>query len=496
VISVRPQVDQPSLTQQAAHGVKWTAIAMVVVTILQFVQLAVLARLLSKADFGLMAMTSVLLVIGLAYADMGLSNALIWRQDATRDQLSSLYWVNILAGLGVFLATLAISPLVAALFKQPKLATLLPVAALVFVVVPWGQEFQVLLQKELRFRVLAMIEIAGAAIGTAVAILAALAGLNVFALIAGLLASAGARTLGLAGAGWRRWRPSLRLRAGDLRGYMQFGLYQMGERTLTELTANMDYLVIGRYLGSVQLGLYSVAYQLVVFPYQKINPVLTKVAFPVFSQRQHDDEAVGRGFCQMSVLVVFLVFPLLVGLLVTAPVAVPVLFGDKWVGAVPIVQALSLMAMLKTLANPMGSVLLAKGRADLGFQINAVQLVVVLVVFLVTVRFGTLAVAWAWVGVSVVSFSVWQPVVLRVIHLAVRRYLRALARPLLLAALLAFCLEAAYLVLRGFVGSNLVLLCLLVAAGVALHLGMWLLFDRRFVADTYALLRTARSGAS
>jgi O-antigen/teichoic acid export membrane protein len=491
-----PQAGPPSLTQQAAHGVKWTTTSMVVVTLLQFAQLAVLARLLSKADFGLMAMISVLLAIGLAYADMGLSNALIWRQDATRNQLSSLYWVNILAGLGVFVVTLAFTPLFAALLKQPRLEIYLPWAALVFVLLPWGQEFQVLLQKELRFRILAMIEIAAAAVGTATAIFAALAGLSVFALIAGLLAGAGTRAAGLSVVGWKRWRPILRLRFGDLRGYMKFGLYQMGERTLNELTANIDYLLIGRFLGSVALGLYSVAYQLVVFPFQRINPVLTRVAFPVFSLRQDDDEAVSKGFCQLSEMLVFLVFPLLVGLLVTAPVMVPVLFGRKWVGAVPIVQVLSLMAMVKTLANPMGAVLLAKGRADLGFRINGVQVVLTLVVFLVAVRFGTLAVAWAWVGISLVSFVVWQPVVLRVIHLAVRDYLRALARPMLLTALLGLSLEAVYLALRSVVGSSLVLLGLLVAAGTFIHLGIWLLFDRRFVAYTYAMLRVARSAAT
>jgi hypothetical protein len=119
-----------------------------------------------------------------------------------------------------------------------------------------------------------------------------------------------------------------------------------------------------------------------------------------------------------------------------------------------------------------------------------------LVVFLVAVRFGTLAVAWAWVGISLVSFAVWQPVVLRVIHLAVRDYLRALARPMLLTALLGLSLEAVYLALRSVVGSNLVLLGLLVAAGVVIHLGIWLLFERRFVAYTYAMVRTARSAAT
>ena len=485
-----------SLTQRAAHGVKWTATSMVVATALQFVQIAVLARLLSRADFGLMAMILVVLAFGQAYADMGLSNAIIWRQDATRKQLSSLYWVNVLAGLGVFVVVLALTPLIAAFYRQPRLEHYLPLAALVFLIVPFGQQFQVLLQKELRFRILAAIEISAAAVAATTAILGALAGLGVFALIAGQLASAGTRTVALATLGWRRWRPRLRLRLADLHGYRRFGLFQMGERSIDELTDNLDYLVIGRFLGSVALGLYSVAYQLVVLPFQKINPVLTRVAFPVFSLRQDDDEAMGRGYCRLSVTLVFIVFPLLVGLLVTAPVTVPVLFGSKWVGAVPLVQVLSLMAMVKTLGNPSGSVLMAKGRADLGFLINAVQVGVTLVVFLAVVRFGTLAVAWAWVGVSVAAFVAWQPLVLRVIRLTWREYLRALARPLLLTGLMGIVLEPTYLILRNFVDRGVVLLALLITAGIVIHLGLWLLFDRGFVASTYATLKTARGATA
>jgi O-antigen/teichoic acid export membrane protein len=469
---------------------------MIATTVLQFVQAVVLARLLTRADFGLMAMVLTVLTFGQIYADMGFSNAIIWRQDSTRNQLSSLYWVNIVAGFVVFLAVLLLTPPVARFFGQPRLAHYLPWAALMFLVVPWGQQFQVLLEKSLRFKVLATIEVAAAGVAAATSILGALAGLGVFALVLGQLASAGTRSAALAVVGWRSWRPELHLRFKDLRGYMRFGGYQMGDRSLNQLTANLDYIVIGRFLGSIALGVYSIAYQLVVLPFQKINPVLTRVAFPVFSLRQSDDEAIGNGYCRISVTLVFVVFPLLVGLLVTAPVAVPVIFGRKWVGAVPLVQVLSVMAMAKTLGNPSGSILLAKGRADLGFLINAVQLAVTLVVFLVVVRFGTLAVAWGWVGISVISLAGWQPVVLRVIGLDWREYVRALARPILLIAVFTLALEPIYLVVRHYVASGWLVLSLVATTGFAIHLGIWLLFDRGFVAAAYAAFRTEAGAVS
>lgn len=482
----------PSLTERAAHGIKWTATSTVVSSTLLFVQVAVLAHVLTKADFGLMTMMLVVLTFGQVYADMGLSSALIWRQESTKNTLSSLYWVNLLAGLGVFLAIVLLTPAIAFYFGQPQLARYLPWAASVFIVVPFGQQFQVLLQKELRFRILAINEMSASALGVTVAILCALGGAGVFALIAGQLVSASARTVVLALIGWRTWRPGMRLRLSDLRGYVRFGLNQMGERNVTLLTDNLDYLMIGRYLGSAALGVYSVAFQLAIMPYRRMNPVLMRVAFPVFSLRQGDDRAFRDGYFRVSVTLIFVVVPMLIGLLVVAPVAVPVLFGPKWVGAVPIVQVLAVLSILSTLNNPAGSLLLAKGRADLGFRMNLLRFVVALIAFFLVVRYGALAIAWAWVGVEAMSFVLWQTVIMRLMHSTVGKYLRALLRPLLLSALTGLCLEAVYLILRGAVESDVVLLVVLVFAGAGMHVGVWLVLERAFVTDTYAAFRGAR----
>jgi O-antigen/teichoic acid export membrane protein len=118
----------------------------------------------------------------------------------------------------------------------------------------------------------------------------------VYALIYAQLAVASVKAAQLAFYGWRRWTPKLRLRRRDLKGFVGFGLYQMGERTIYYWSSNIDYVLIGRFLGPEQLGLYTIAYQLVVMPVSRLAPVLTRVAFPVFAKRQHDDAALRRGF--------------------------------------------------------------------------------------------------------------------------------------------------------------------------------------------------------
>ena len=192
---------QGSLRNQAASGVAWTSVAAVITGGLQAIRLAVLARLLEPGDFGLMTM--VWLAIGLAqmYEDMGVSKAVVRSQSATREQLSSLYWLNIMVGAVIFAVLVALSPLIGGFFREPRVVGLVPWTALAFLITPLGQQFQVLLQRDLRFAQLAVVEAASTAMGTIVAVGCAVAGLGTFSLIWGHLTEVSARTLLLGGVG-------------------------------------------------------------------------------------------------------------------------------------------------------------------------------------------------------------------------------------------------------------------------------------------------------
>ena len=295
--------DGGSLRHSAVRGVKWTTLSTAVVTVVGLVQLAILTRLLTKTDFGLMAMIATAVGFAQVYADVGFSNAIIFRQDATPRQLSSLYWMNIIVSVSLGALVALAAPLIAAFFKEPSLVTPLRAVCLSFVILPLGQQFQVLLQRDLEFDLLARRDIAASLAGLAMAVGMAAAGQGVYALVWGQLTTITVKSVTTATVGWRRWRPSLHLRWGDLHGFLSFGLYQVGERSIYYWAANIDYLLIGRYLGPEQLGVYTVAYNLVVIPVSKLNPVLSKVAFPVFAKRQTDAEALRRGFGELVELV-------------------------------------------------------------------------------------------------------------------------------------------------------------------------------------------------
>ena len=359
-----------NLKSQAVSGVKWGGVSMGVVTALQFVTLAVLARLLSPSDFGLMGMIMVVIGFAKLFADMGVSNAIIYRQNVMKDELSSLYWLNILAGIVIFFVVCGGCPLITSFYHEPRLSNLIYLSSLIFLITPIGQQFQILLQKELKFSQLAKIEIIGSFANSVFAITLAILGMGVFSLIWGQLAGTLLRVLLLFSWGWENQRPHLHFSTQDLKRYISFGLYQMGEKTVNYFNSNLDYLLIGSLLGAKALGYYTLAYNLVLRPIQMINPAITRVAFPVFSKMQNDTDKLKRGYLKVLQLLSAVNFPMMAGLAVIAPIAVPVIFGEQWLPSIILIQILTVVGLLRSTGNPVGSLLLSKGRADLGFKWN------------------------------------------------------------------------------------------------------------------------------
>ena len=424
-----------------------------------------------------MAMTLAVLGLAQAYADMGISNALVYRQDTTRAELSSLYWLNIFAGLVVFSLAILTAPLISTAFGEPRIRDLLMLGACVFLIVPIGQQFQVLLQKNLRFRVLAVTEIAAAFVGAAAAIVAALLGHGVYALIWGYLALAVIKAFLLASLGWREWGPSLRFRRSDIGGYLSFGLYQMGERTITYLNSRLDQVLIGGLLGAQALGYYHLAHMLVMQPVMRLNPMVTKVAFPVFAKLQTDQDALKGGYLLMLRVLTAVNCPLLFGLAVVAGWFVPIVFGPQWLPAVALVQVLSAVGLLRSAGNPIGALLLARGRADLGFQWNAVAMCVTVPSLVLGASLGgVMGVALALLAVQILrSVGVYHFLVRRQLGPCLGSYLDCMAPAFFLSGLMAVLVLGLMSLSRE---PGPISLGLVVLAGGAIYVALYYLLQR------------------
>lgn len=467
---------------------KWTGISTVATTALLYGRLAILAHILSPKDFGLMGMVLVIIGLGQVLADIGLSQSIIWKQDATREQLSTLYWLNIMAGVAVFCIAIAISPLVAAFFRQPRLIGLIFWAAFIFPITAIGSQFQTLLQKNLRFNKLAMIEIVSAALGATVAVLTALMGQGVLALIWGQLASCSSASLLYCFIGLRKWRPQFMFKPRNLHGFISFGLYQMGLRSLNAFAVNVDYIMVGRFLGAEPLGAYMLAWQVMVAPTNKMNPVLTRVAFPVFARRQTKNESLRGGYIELSKMVAFLTLPIIVLVAATAPVLVPVIFGPQWSAAIPIIQIFALLGLFRSLTNPVWSMLFAKGRADIGFKLTGAVAAVSTLAFWFAAQQGLYAMAWTEVAVDGLFFFVVLEILRKLIGLEYSVYFKDVGIPTVFAFVAGAATYVCYCIFRGLINSNLWLLVGLLVFGILFYAVLITLFERQYFLGYLRLL--------
>lgn len=441
-------IDIKHLRRRATSGARWTGTSTAVRIFFQFVQLGILARLLKVSDFGLMAMVNVVLAFALAFADSGVSNAIIHFRDATREELSSLYWLNVLSGFVVVVVLWFVAPLAARVYHQPALVSLLRVASTVFIMVSLGQQFETLSERELRFRRLASIEIASIAVSAVVGIWLAWKGNGVWSLVWSNLVAAMVKSGTLAVIGWSTWRPQMHFRIAECRRFLHFGLFQMGDKSLNLLGQQLDKIVIGIVMGPTPLGYYDMASRLTLRPYQLINPIFTRVAFPVFSAVQKDRDRLRKGYLELMEVLTGLTIPLYVGMVALAPSFVLVQLGEKFAPSIPLLQILSLMGLAFALSSPASSLMLACGRADIGFYLNMLRTTMILAGIWVGARWGLTGIACAMVIVVwAVMFPVHTYVRWKLVHMTLGQFWRA-TQPFFWSAFAAAvpCVAAHYLV--------------------------------------------------
>ena len=260
-----------------------------------------------------------------------------------------------------------------------------------------GQQIQVLLQKELLFKQLSAIEICGSLAGAATAIVSAYSGKGILSLLYGQLANASVKSTLFFAIADRNWRPLFHFQPRDVKGFLGFGMYQMGERGINYFGRNLDKMLIGILLGSHILGLYSVAYQLMVKPYQLFNPIITRITTPLFSRLQLDNSKLRKTYLDMIRITALAMFPVYVGMIVLAQPLFLLLFGERWLPAVEVFQILAILGFFYSIGNLLGSLLVGKGRPDIGFNFNLAVFFLYGIAVWIGAKYGMEGTAWALV---------------------------------------------------------------------------------------------------
>jgi O-antigen/teichoic acid export membrane protein len=479
-----------SLKQQAFKAGRWTALSALLITGLQFLQTIVLARLLVPADFGLMAVTAALLSVLTLFADLGMGRAIIHYDDLSSDALSSLYWLNLATGLLLMLILVGTAPVLGALFKSPELIPVLQIVSLVFPLTASGQQFRVLAEKHLHFDTLASNQITAAIVGFAVAIVMALNGSGVYALVSGVLATAAASSIL---AWWRLshgHRPSWHLRATEAKPYLRFGAYLVGENLAGTLHRQADIFIAGFISTSAAIGIFSLPRDFSLRVAMTINPILTRVGFPVMARVKHDHDKLKSIYLQTLRMTASVNFPIYMALTLFPQELVTLLFGERWLDSATYLQIFAVFGLIRSTANPVGSLLYAVGQAKRAFWWNITLLLIfpplLLLGGLVGGLFG-LALA-ALLIQAAIFFPVWKFLVRPACGASLSEYFRPLTPPLLISLSSG---GSAFITAAGIDDNHIRLtIGLIVGAVVYLLLSLW--FNKPWMESMRELLLLSR----
>ena len=453
-------------------GMMWAYGSYVGGRLLVLASTVILARLLAPEDFGLVALAITFMSVLEGVADLGLSQALIIQKDETVDSRAQTVFVSTLGlGLGLSILIAAVSPLLAQFFDEPELVAVAAALGANFFLRSLGATHYALAQRGLDFRARATAEFADVVVRGSVGVILALAGLGVWSLVIGYLVG----TITLDVAIWRMvpWRPSsLRARGAHFREMIGFGGTLSGVNIVATLIANVDYIFVGRVLGTAPLGLYTLGFRLPELLVMNLSVVAGQVLYPAFSAV--DRKALGQAFLVALRYTLMIGLPMAAGLAILAEPFVLTLFGDQWRGSIEVMQILTVYALGVTIGIPAGSAYKATGRAGVLLKLGVARLALVVAGLALFVDNGIAAAAACQAAVAALASVVGIALAARLLKVGIRPIWRE-SWP---SAVAAVALAAALVAVVAVVDSAVLELALAAVVGPAVYLGALALVAR------------------
>ena len=446
----------------------------------------ILAHLLTPDEFGLAGMALVFTGIGAAFGDLALSAALIQRPVLREEDRSTAFWTNAAAGSFLMVLGIGISPLVADFFGQPSVGPLFAGTSVLFLLWALSSTQNALLMREMNFRGLEIRVIVAGVAGATAAVLLGVAGAGAWALVGQALVQASTSLVLL----WTfsPWRPKFMYSRKSLRSLGSYSGKTLASQMLGYFVNNVDNLLVGRVLGSVALGLYSVAYNTMFLPVSRISQPLQQVLFSAFAKIQHEPKRLGEAWARGNEVISAVNVPAFLGMAVIAADFVPVVLGQKWDSSVPVLQWLSLAGVGTTLQTLNWSTTQAMGKPGVMLRFRLFSTPVTVLGFVIGLHWGVVGVAASF---AITRFIIAPPqtyITCRTLGVS-----PAFVRGEALVAGLAVVMAAAVAVARlGLVHAGVpaaARLAIVVPFGFVVYGGLLLLFAPRVVGELRMLAR-------
>lgn len=357
-----------SIKKNAIAGTKWTTLSMLVQVVVQLLRLSILTRFLTKADFGLVAIVTLILGFTHIFTDLGISVVLFSRHDLTKKDYSSLYWVSLLSGFILYILLLLSTPLVVAFYNLDILKTLVPIMGLDLIIATAGRQFKIFKQKQLRFKEIGIIEIFAAVLSLIVSVFLAYTHWGVYSLVYGTLLNSFISSFLLTVSSFKSHPIAFYINIRENKHLYKMGLYQTGAQILDFLSNQLDIIIIGKLMGPSDLGVYNLIKQLILRPFSFLSPVVQNVAIPILSKIKNDIEIFNKNYLQVLNIVSFIAFPLYALIAIFAEEILWILYGKAYVDAALPLQILCVWGAVCSMLGSASVLVVVTGKTNLGFN--------------------------------------------------------------------------------------------------------------------------------
>lgn len=462
-----------SLLRSIAAGAAWTTGAQWFVQLSQFAVSIVLARLLLPSDYGLIGMALVITGFVSLFGNLGLGAALIQKKEIDDEYVSTAFWTTAAAGILLLGIVYVAAPIAADFYNDARVAAVARVSALGLLFGPMNSIVTSLLERHMRYRAVAQLDMSTALLGQATAVTFALSDMGVWSLVAGTLVTQATR-IPLAFL-FERWLPAFAFSLTKLKDLLSFGGYLLAFNFVNYFNRNLDKLIIGRTLGASQLGYYDMAYQAMLKPLQNVSDTIGRPLFPALSSLQDDKKQAAEAYRKVVTYISLITFPAMFGLSAVATDFVTAVLGSQWEPSIPVLQILAFVGAIQSVAATVGSVYLSQGRSDLMLRIGFIAAFLIGLAFMIGVTWGIVGVAACYACATLGVWAISQTVANRLIALDGITYWKALLPALRCSLMMTIIVLLGREALNQFNFLPVIRLIVCVVLGVAAYLAlMWI----------------------
>lgn len=369
-------------------GLKWSFINQFVSLGVHFIVSIILARLISPSEFGLLGMVSIFINFASIFIDFGFGSVLIQKDKVSKEDLNTVFVCNLFIGVILYTTFFFLSPVLANFFDEPRLILVTRIVSLSFLISPFGAGRSAMVSKEMNFKLSTKISLSSLFASSVLSIVMASNGYGVWSIVFQSLAS----SLIYVTYYWIEsdLKPSLKFNTASFKSMISMSSNLVADSVINYWTRNADNLLVGKYLGSEALGVYSRAYSLMLLPLTNISKVIIRVMLPSFSMIKNDKVEIKRIYLRICETIAAITFPLMFGLSAVADLFVLGVLGEEWISMVPLLRILSIVGALQSILTLNGSIYVSQGKANIAFRVTLVFNILFLAGFVTGMYYGGL----------------------------------------------------------------------------------------------------------